>query len=116
MPSEKLEVRGEMAETLRSCLMQNILMHSGFLIFEVFAYNFLILLFLSELFFIWLCYYNYMRMNSCTIYLYIVLMISQPIVGFFNLLAVGFPGGSLLYLGQVALEVYFGGVITCGHI
>ena len=98
IPSEKVEARGEMAENLRACLVQNLVMHAGFLVLEVFMYNFLITLFLSELLFIWLSYYNYMRLNTCTIYLYIVLMIAQPALGVFNILAVGFPGGTLTYV------------------
>ena len=78
----------------------HLLAHMVFIAFEIMLYNFMFSMFISEIFYFWLCYQVYMTMNKFALYAYIGILFIAAVVGVFSLLSIG--GWFLIYIGQLA--------------
>ena len=81
------------------------------LILEIFFYNFMLTMIITEIFYFWLCYYNYMTLSKCPLISYVVL-IGLSLTQVLRVLDVGVGMPMLLYICQLGLYAYFGVYIT----
>ena len=103
IPKVYREVEGNEPKKIRTVLIAMLIAHFVFLGCELFLYPILSLIF-SDIFYAWLCYYCYQTMNTCALYLYMVVLGLGCILGVMQLLSVG--GWFLIYLGQLACYGY----------
>ena len=85
--------------------------HIMMLILELFFYNLLLTMVLTEMFYMWMCYYNYMTLNKCPVITYII-FVGLSVTQVLRVLDVGVGMPMLLYLCQLSLYAYFGVYVT----
>jgi hypothetical protein len=89
---------GREAEKIREHLSFMVFAHCCFLFLEIFCYNILVTMVVSEIFYLWVVYYSFMTLNQCSTYSYIALMFTAPVTGVFRILDVGIGLSTLLYI------------------
>ena len=109
-PSSMKKSKLEEAKTFRNHMLYMIGAHCCFAILEVTLYNFMVVTFVFELFYIWILYYTYMTLNWCTAWTYFILMVLAPITGALNILFVGLFS-MFFYAGQLCIYGYFGAYV-----
>ena len=85
--------------------------HCMMLVLELFFYNLLLTMVLTEIFYLWLSYYCYMTLEKCPLICYIV-SVALSLTCFLRVLDVGLGVSMLLYICQLGLYAYFGVYIT----
>ena len=98
IPQEMKKFRGREAEKIREHLSFMVFAHGCFLFLEIFCYNMLVTMVISEIFYLWLVYYCFMTLNECATYSYVALMFMAPVTGVFRVLDVGLGLSTLLYI------------------
>ena len=105
------KAKGEFVIPLRESMEHMMMAHSAFLLVELFVYKFMIITILTEIFYLWLCYFCYMTLKKWPFYAYIILMGAAPLYSIWTLLTIG-PIKMLFYVIQLFVYCYFGGYIT----
>lgn len=82
---------------LRTHLKVMIGIHCLMLVLELFFYNLLLTMVLTEIFYLWLCYYCYMTLSKCPLICYIV-SVALSLTCFLRVLDVGLGLNMLLYV------------------
>lgn len=85
--------------------------HCFFIFLEVFFYNLLITMVVSEIVYLWFAYYCYMTMYKCSIVTYIVL-VALSLTCILRVFDVGIGFNMILYICQLILYAYFGVYVT----
>tara|TARA_B110000285_G_C14808723_1_gene460940 strand:- start:61 stop:564 length:504 start_codon:yes stop_codon:yes gene_type:complete len=102
--------RGKITENLRSYISLLMVGHFIFLALEIFVYHGLqIGCIINELFCMWLCYHNYLELNICMMYTYMISMFFAPFLGLMHILSFDLGLPLFLYIVQLAFYWYCGG-------
>ena len=104
------KAKGQFVIPLRESLEHMMIAHCIFLMMEFFLYDFMLLTILTEIFYLWLCYYSYMTLKYYVLYAYIVLMFLSPFYSLWTLLTIGLIK-MLFYIVQLFIYCYFGGYV-----
>ena len=109
-PLKNRKYRGRLTENLRLYIQFLGLGHFVFLMIEIFVYSGLqIGCILNEVFCMWLCYHNYMDLNICILYTYMITMFFAPFMGLLHILSFDIGLGLFLYIIQLGFYWYCGG-------
>jgi len=71
-PKVAKKIRNKEGLELRTHFKIMMCIHVMMLMLEIFFYNLLLTMVLTELFYIWMCYYNYMTLNKCPMITYVI--------------------------------------------
>ena len=102
------KAKGTYALVFREHLEHMMIAHFVFLIAEFTFYNFMLFTVLTEVFYLWLCYYCYMTLKNYACYAYIIVMGLSPLYSFWTLFSIGLIK-MLFYMIQLYTYCYFGG-------
>jgi hypothetical protein len=72
--------------------------HSLFIFLEIFLYDTLIVLMVSDMLYIWVVYQGYMTLSSWALWLYVVLMFICPITGIRTVMAMGLGLNTFIFI------------------
>lgn len=111
VPRIMKKAKGNYISPLREHLEHMMMIHTVFLMADMFLYNLNFVMIITELFYLWLCYFCYMTLKNYAFYAYISLLAFSPIYSFWTLLNIG-PIKMLFYIVQLIVYSYFGGYIT----
>ena len=111
LPRNMKKAKGEFVIPLRENMEHMMMAHCTFLLVEFFVYKFMLLTILTEIFYLWLCYFCYMTLKYYAFYAYIFLMGTAPLYSIWTLLTIG-PIKMLFYIIQLCIYCYLGGYIT----
>ena len=89
LPSDKREVTSDEGKKVRYQLRRFICYHLVFICVDMFVYNKIWQMICAELFVAWVAYCCYIKMSNCLIYIYLVLLMINGVLGCFYVFDLG---------------------------